>query len=532
MAKKKFGNQAVSEVIGTILLLGISVTLFSIVYASFFAVDLGSSSPDVELVGSIENNNLTIEHLGGESLDLDTKIQLRLSDGSNVVFSADDDEGNGIEDENDYLPASYKSDGKWNIGEMFKLPLGDVTNFARYDPINLSIIDEESNSMIMWGTLKESEQPGLVDLNLTTTIDINVDVYPPIISFTTNLTHDGDGKGGIGETAFGVIVQDEIPEGLTYSGHIETNGKYTPPSGGVGSGEWYIDSIGYGDTFSLTVKTTIEVMGGESLYTDLFFLIDGSSSISQQVFEDVLSGIAGLLRDGTIKHDGSVTISVLQLAIPKEGGPQYMDVPEVGPVNVEDELPMGVTHYQSIANQIENIQKLTFNPTLTPISKGFDIAKNEIEDTGHHQDLDCRQIINLITDGKASFKFTGIPPMTDFENDCAKDMTEIRRNELVVELTLDYESDSINVFEMDGQYGINHDWLNDNIVFPAGYPYNGFITKITDDVNTVNTTKLNEAIETSLEGDIGERIYEAYISQSSVGDPNLENNHSEITYDP
>ena len=52
-------NNAATEIIGVMLLLGISVSLFSVVYFTVLTTDLQEDAPSLFIVGSIdENNNL------------------------------------------------------------------------------------------------------------------------------------------------------------------------------------------------------------------------------------------------------------------------------------------------------------------------------------------------------------------------------------------------------------------------------------------------------------------------------------------
>ena len=81
---------AVSEVLGTILILVISVMIFSVVYISFFSVDVSPSRPNVYIAGSIKGNNLILEHSGGESLPLETKVSVSLADGTYNVCEVKD----------------------------------------------------------------------------------------------------------------------------------------------------------------------------------------------------------------------------------------------------------------------------------------------------------------------------------------------------------------------------------------------------------------------------------------------------------
>ena len=58
----KDSNNMVAEIIGTVLLLGIAVAIFSTLYVVVFAYPFPTSSPNVTLIGTIEGSNIIIEH--------------------------------------------------------------------------------------------------------------------------------------------------------------------------------------------------------------------------------------------------------------------------------------------------------------------------------------------------------------------------------------------------------------------------------------------------------------------------------------
>ena len=68
--QKKDG--AISEVLGTLLLLGLAVGLFSVLYIIVFSYPFSPNPPSADLIGSIaeEGNTMTvtIENLGGRYL--------------------------------------------------------------------------------------------------------------------------------------------------------------------------------------------------------------------------------------------------------------------------------------------------------------------------------------------------------------------------------------------------------------------------------------------------------------------------------
>jgi hypothetical protein len=128
-------NKAVSETVGTIILLGISIALFSVVYVSVLTIYPSTSRPSVNIICSLDENNknITLEHCGGKRLDLDTEIQITINE-TNEKFIVED-----------YLNNDSKENGAWNVGEQVKYPVEDITDKM----VLVSVVDKESNAVIM-----------------------------------------------------------------------------------------------------------------------------------------------------------------------------------------------------------------------------------------------------------------------------------------------------------------------------------------------------------------------------------------------
>jgi len=141
-SKKKRSNDAVSDIIGTVLMLGMAISLFAIVYISVSSYQFTSSPPSVNLIGFVEGNNVIIEHHGGDALGLDTEIVITV--GGNAIRVT-------VED---YLDDESKEDGLWNIGErVVYSPVGGVTDYL----VKATVVDVKSNSAILMGILQDGE---------------------------------------------------------------------------------------------------------------------------------------------------------------------------------------------------------------------------------------------------------------------------------------------------------------------------------------------------------------------------------------
>lgn len=142
----KKNDIAVSEVLGTILLLGIAISLFSVLSTIVLSFPFEPSTPSVNLIGYVDGNNITIEHTGGETLDLDTKLIVKINDSNAFSFIV-----------SQLLDSNALSNNLWNLGEKAiidasKSPINEIIVNARVD---VTVVDVPSNSVVLMGVLQE-----------------------------------------------------------------------------------------------------------------------------------------------------------------------------------------------------------------------------------------------------------------------------------------------------------------------------------------------------------------------------------------
>ena len=140
--KLKGSNEGVSEIIGTILLLGMAISFFSILSFTVLSYPSAPSSPSANLVATKDGDHLLIEHRGGEALTLDTKVIITFSNGTSKSMT--------IGDKN-YLDDKAKEDNLWGLGEWFIYPYQDTNITSK--PVSIEVVDVKSNSRIMTGLL-------------------------------------------------------------------------------------------------------------------------------------------------------------------------------------------------------------------------------------------------------------------------------------------------------------------------------------------------------------------------------------------
>jgi len=156
--KNKRLNHAISEVIGTVLLLIMAVSLFSVVYVFVVneAFNPEENPPSVAIAATTEGKNLIFENRGGKSLSSQSLICFLSVAGQQMNMEI----GPYLEDTN--------GNGMWDAGERLvfnETAIGiDITGLQ----VDAAIIDKETDSLVMSGTLQEGE---IFEFPYVTTLD-------------------------------------------------------------------------------------------------------------------------------------------------------------------------------------------------------------------------------------------------------------------------------------------------------------------------------------------------------------------------
>ena len=148
--RQNITDNAVSEIIGTILMLAIVVGVFTLLYVGVMSYDFNENTISVNIAGSIEGTNIVFEHKGGKDVGLQSILVVSVGDIKNSVFIGD------------YLDNSAIQDGKWNIGERAVYPVGDVT----FMQVEATLIDESDNYILITGVLQEGAVNDMIIVTL------------------------------------------------------------------------------------------------------------------------------------------------------------------------------------------------------------------------------------------------------------------------------------------------------------------------------------------------------------------------------
>lgn len=151
--RQKATDSAVSEIVGSILMLAIVVGVFTLLYIGVISYDFEEVVVPSKIVGSVEGTNIVLEHKGGKEIGLNSTLVVTVGSTENIV-----EIGN-------YLDSSAVSDGKWTIGERVVYPVGDVT----FMQVKVTVTEEYDNFIIMTGVLQEGEVNDMIIVTLPAT---------------------------------------------------------------------------------------------------------------------------------------------------------------------------------------------------------------------------------------------------------------------------------------------------------------------------------------------------------------------------
>ena len=432
-------SQAVSPIIGTVLLLIIAVGAMSVVYLNVLSDDGPQNQKFVTVVGTVEGTDMVIEHHGGENLPIDN-IKL------NIMFMNETLE---VDLEKD-LSAEARADGYWGLGEriLIPFPLENLT-YEEYDDIKAEIlaVDEQENSIAFIGNL---------DLDVVSDVEVKISVNnssPGLhenVIFTVSVTN----PDGIVD-AKNVTVRFLLPDSFTYVGKNVERGSYNHNSGLWNLGDLTLDQD------PVELKITAKFIGGEALYefTQLSILVDGSGSVKSADWNIMRTGLSEALKDPDVfPHNESVELNIIQFATNRA----YL---QIGPIVIKN------SNYNDIANQIVTLPQKNGGTSLSCALKlAADTFINSPNFMPNH-----RQIVSIVTDGMPNRDCSDEPKEyfgSNVEYPEGKASAVEWRDYLLSTCSFTEDKDEIDslaVGKLSGYYtsGPDSEWLNESIIWPS-----------------------------------------------------------------
>ena len=456
---------AVSEVLGTILLLGIAVALFSVLYLIVLSEPLDASEPYPTVVAYVEGNHLVIEHRGGDELGVDNEFKFNIG---NKDYNREIGE----------LLDDVNNDGKWNVGERLIITNETISD----DIIKNEIFDWSNSDADIFGADEENKRSiltGSLDIRPSGDIGLeySIDNNNPLIGDTVNITLTVSLFYGDLSTP-NIKILFKLPDKLEFIDKYPSSANYDE-----NTGVWLIDNLDVGNLVTLKVEALISDSNYYVEPTQLCMLVDGSGSIlgpDSNIGDGpdwglILDGLANATKDN-IPHSGDVELTIVQFA-------NNYASKEIGPIVVEED------NYLSIINDIQNIQQRAQN---TPLSCGLYRSADELFNSLNNPSnngIFQRQVLILVTDGEPNACSYTYNKYYGYGCYNARQDSVDARNYFKDTLFLNDTEDEINSLAVGTHYsaGPNLDWLKDNIVWPGQYiwedgesPGPGWVRQVND----------------------------------------------------
>jgi hypothetical protein len=260
MTKKTGSSHAASEVLATVLLLGITIVLFGFLNYIVFSFSFEPTAPSVNLIGSLSEdeiyNNITIEHNGGESLEGNTRIVITV--GTHISTSSVQEIINGITDWRLTTSQNDKHPDTWDFGEtvQFTSPY-DFTNTY----IQASVLDPATNSLILSVVLQQGP---------TTTVLSN---KPPTI---TSPSPTNSSTGNPLDLTWSIQINDQEGDPFTWTIQC-SNGQTNAGAGPNGQKTLILTGLSHLTTYKIWVNTTDPA--GSNQYTRKWYVFTTSGNL-------------------------------------------------------------------------------------------------------------------------------------------------------------------------------------------------------------------------------------------------------------
>ena len=507
--RNKRANLAVSEIIGTLIILGIVTSSFSVVFFSFNSNTNPVPTPIVDLAGMIEDNQIILSHRGGEPLDLNTDLVLDIG-GQKKSFKV-----------GDFLDDKSKEDGVWSLGENIVYPLNYDFDYSIYPQVGLNIIDENSNSIVLMGTTDISP---VCDIG----IDLSVNKSNPRenenVLFTVKVTNYAN------INASGIIINVTLPDVVSYISSEASQGTYTNSNG-----LWNVQPIMVASyaTLNITAKLSSSAYHQK---TQFVVILDGSGSIDSASWKLACDGLINNICDESLfPRDGTVELTIVQVGVDL-----VCARAEIGPVVVNS------SNINTIKDQIIELKNKQ-GKGWTPIAAGFYLANYIITNSTNFGGFNTnnRQVILLVSDGNSDVKVN--------QGYFYGEKVDIKHGEIYAKNARDYlihhvkmteDKDEIEVISVNpriGQLPINKEFLCEDIVWPQpcydstptsdyndtwpppGPGWYRFVQSWQEFSNTLNETF--SVIFNNI-------LVKAYIASSAFSDPKIVNDESHVKLKP
>jgi hypothetical protein len=365
--KIKKSNEAVSNIIGMMLLLMMVISTFSLVYIQVLSDEGPQLKTFVKIGGKVEGTNVVLEHKGGESIGLNSDFSIEIAGVEYNGFV-----GDWLKDVND--------NGVWNLGERMQFPFEyDLYRLGEYDEADIQVVDKDANSIVFMGPI---DLRPVSDVGLEVTVD---NLYPEKgdhINIIITVTCYGGDVNGSGN----VQVKYLLSEGLAFVNYIVDQGTYD-----TSTGIWNIGNL-LVENSPVNLTITAEVIGvSYHQPTQLGIIFEGSAytagsvNVWQNTYLSALMFALDPVKYGIIPADGSVELTVVSCG--------WTDPPRAEIV----QSPIIITE-DNAHDLSQDLRNTPYPGGYSPISSAIRMTTDQLYNSDLYSD-DKRQIILVVTSG-------------------------------------------------------------------------------------------------------------------------------------
>lgn len=303
-------EEAVSEIISTLLLISMAVVVFSavvVIVLNPWTNYSDDSPPLVTIVGSVQGNQVILEHRGGIDLDSTTKITITIAGVDNYFTLG----GSPF-----FIDAN--GDGKWNIGEKVVYTASNLADTQ----VKCIIVDTEKNAIVMDKTIQEG---AVVSTPYVQILDpINVCQTSAMLYMSYDLINQNYFNTGLLNFTYG-------PNGgpfftTTPMKPLMIQGMYSFPVAGLKNGSLY-ECWAY-----------LKYLGGKNLSGPLFFYTyqdaRGIWHLDETPGDSIAHDAINPHCDGVVYGATFINGGEINNSLHFEGSSQYVDVPHHPKFNI------------------------------------------------------------------------------------------------------------------------------------------------------------------------------------------------------
>jgi|GEM_PF-2069076 len=492
----KTQNHGLVELTATLLLLGLTVIVFVAITYMLFSAPQTSPGPVATITGRLVDNNLILEHMGGESIDLNASVGITFGSTQLQIQAYD------------YADTQTKNDGVWSFGEQVIYPMYTHPEYLEVEQIEVMILNNEPASSIMFCSVVIEP---LSDLSVEVTVDPQSPIMGTPVTFTITVRNNGN------INVSDVKIHFPLPVGFTFIGFSATSGAYDNSTGLWGN----IDTIQPGGSAVLTMTAIVGRVDPDKMM-QILILLDGSGSIRKQDLDIIRNGFVSAIGNESIfPQDGYVELTVILF-----GG-------NAGQQTCKVVLNPTVVTNETIDSVLSTLNTITTMPGFASTSCGFLLGCDTVTASSIFTQAN-RHMVLLITDGKASLicNIDG-----DYEADSPQGMSPlaaavVARDYLIDEFGMNPMDDEIDVLAVHITDESTYSWFKNEVVWPQpGYfappfhaelPLQGFVCNATDWDQFPNVFK-------NIMTNVLNRVkISANIVQASASDPKKVNNNDGV----